>query len=133
MIVVETLSLLLVKARELGMISGFEMGEMEKESPACNLQTIPFIFSTTKREEMVALRRILRCFQLVSGLKVNISKNVLVGVGCSEETMRELANIIQSRFDKLPILYLGLPIGAKSRSVSLWDPVSEKFERKLLS
>lgn len=41
-IVVEALSLLLVKARELGMISGFEMSVVEKESPACNLQIIPF-------------------------------------------------------------------------------------------
>lgn len=44
------------------------------------------LFSSTRREEILALKRILRCFQLVSGLKVNISKSMLVGVECSEKT-----------------------------------------------
>lgn len=38
------------------------------------------------------LKSILRCLQLCSGLKVNLSKSSLVSVGCSEETTLPLAN-----------------------------------------
>ena len=31
----------------------------------------------------------------------------------------------------LPFQYLGLPIGANPRSISLWDPVVEKYEKTL--
>lgn len=67
------------------------------------------------------------------GLKVNISKSLLVGIGYSEETTRVLANIIRCKSKCLPIIYLGLPIGVNSRSKSLWDLVVENFERKLSS
>lgn len=67
------------------------------------------------------------------GLKVNIYKSLLVGIGYSEETTRVLANIIRCKSKRLSIIYLGLPIGVNSRSKSLWDPVVENFERKLSS
>ena len=46
------------------------------------------LFSSTRKEEILALKRILHCFQLVSGLKVHISMSLMVGVGCSEETTK---------------------------------------------
>ena len=91
------------------------------------------LFSSTRREDILALKRILRCFQLVSNLKINISKSLLVGIGCSEDkdTTRSLANIIHCKSGRLLIIYLGLPIGANPRSKSLWDPVVDKCERRL--
>ena len=91
------------------------------------------LFNSSRRDEIPAFKRILRCFQLVSGLKINISKSILVGIGCLEETTRSLTNIINCKSGKLPIIYLGLPIGAKPRSKSLWDPVIENSKRKSAS
>lgn len=62
------------------------------------------------------LKRIVRCFKLVYGLKVNLSKSSLVGVGCFEEVVRSLANNIHYNVGKLLLMYLGFPIGAKARS-----------------
>ena len=42
-----------------------------------------------------------------------------------------LANITKCRSGRLPIIYLGLPIGAKPRSKTLWDLMIEKFMKKL--
>ena len=118
-IVVEALSLLLVKAKDVGLIGGFEMGRSGEVITHLQFADDTVLFSSSRRDEILALRRILRCFQLVSGLKINISKSMLVGIGCSEETTRSLANIIMCKSGKLPIIYLGLPIGAKARSKTL--------------
>lgn len=52
---------------------------------------------------------------LISRLKINLSKSMLVGVGCSEEHVRLLADRLHCKIGHLPILYLGLPIGANPR------------------
>lgn len=41
------------------------------------------------------------------GLNINISKSVLVGVECLEETTRDLEGIIKCRLGRLLIIYLG--------------------------
>ena len=41
------------------------------------------------------------------GLNINISKSVLVGVGCLKETTRDLESIIKCRSGRVPIIYLG--------------------------
>lgn len=82
------------------------------------------MFNSTRREEVLALKRILQCFQLASGLKVNLSKGILVRIGCSEEITRSLADMVHCKLGRLPVVYPGLPIGAKARSKA-WELVTE--------
>eukprot|EP00268_Persea_americana_P068178 TRINITY_DN94600_c0_g1_i1.p1 TRINITY_DN94600_c0_g1~~TRINITY_DN94600_c0_g1_i1.p1 ORF type:complete len:122 (-),score=6.04 TRINITY_DN94600_c0_g1_i1:163-528(-) len=89
------------------------------------------LFSSTNCDEIVTFKRILRCFQIVSGLKINLSKSFLVGVGCLEKNIQTLADVLHCRKGSLPFQYLGLPIGANPRSTSMWNLVVEKFENKL--
>lgn len=91
------------------------------------------IFNLARREEVLSLKRILSCFQLVLGSKVNISKSLLVGIGVLRGYHLVLGgqHIIHCRSSHLPIIFLGLSIRAKLRSRCLWDSVIDKFERKL--
>ena len=61
-IVVEALSLLLVKVRELGMIGGFEMSRNGEGITHLQFAYDTILFSSTKREEILALRRSVLCF-----------------------------------------------------------------------
>lgn len=69
----EALGALLSKATELDLIKGFDV--------ACNGEAVThlqfaddtFLFSSSSWEEIVMLKRILRCFQLVSSSKDNLS------------------------------------------------------------
>lgn len=63
---------------------------------------------------MVVLKRILKCFELVSGLKVNLDKSMVTSVRCHSEEIQVSANRLHCKVGKLAFLYLGLPIGAKS-------------------
>jgi len=52
------------------------------------------------------LRCILRLFEAMSGLRVNLSKSALIPVG-------------------------DLPLGAPYKSIAIWDPVIERFHKRL--
>lgn len=132
-IVMEALGSLLLKARELGVINGFEVTRNREAMTHLQYADDTLFFSSSNREEILALQRILRCFQLVSGLKINFSKSMLVGVRCSEDIVHALAEMVHCKVGRLPISYLGLPIGMKPRSKALWDPLIGKIEKMLSS
>ena len=74
---------------------------------------------------------ILKCFEQVSGLRVNFNKSKLYGVGVNEEEIGEMARWMRCGVGELPFVYLGLPIGECMRHVGAWNPVVEKFKKRL--
>ena len=73
---------------------------------------------------------LLLCFQAVTGLKVNVLKTELVPIG-EVDNVHALAEILGCRIGSLPMTYLGMPLGASHKSPSIWNPILEKFHRKL--
>ncbi|XP_059639641.1 uncharacterized protein LOC132282014 [Cornus florida] len=63
-------------------------------------------------------------------LEVNVGKSVLVPVGEVPE-IEAFTDILGCRTGLFPISYLGLPLGAPSRCVGFWDPVVDRFEKRL--
>lgn len=45
--------------------------------------------------------------------------------------MEELSGILRKEVVFLPTIYLGMPLGAKSRTFNIWNSVIEKCEKKL--
>ena len=78
-IVVEALSALLSKAKECGILEGFAVGRMVEAITHLQFADDTILFSSTRWEEVVVLKRILRYFELCSGLKINLSKSLMVG------------------------------------------------------
>jgi hypothetical protein len=72
------------------------------------------------------------CFEVVSGLKVNLTKSELVLVG-NVDNEDGLAGILGCRVSSLPLKYLGLLPGASYKAKSIWNGVVEKIERRLAS
>ncbi|XP_021995809.1 uncharacterized protein LOC110892992 [Helianthus annuus] len=58
------------------------------------------------------LARLLRCFHLSSGLKVNFSKSRVFGVGVGNGQVSEMATIVGCEKGLLPLSYLGSPVGS---------------------
>lgn len=79
----------------------------------------------------MVLKRILRCFELTSGLGINLSKGVTVGVGVSQREIQALAAKLHYKFGKLPLLCLRLPDTGKVKSRDVWNLVVGIFKRKL--
>ncbi|XP_026416923.1 uncharacterized protein LOC113312388 [Papaver somniferum] len=90
----------------------------------------PFLF--TIFEQVDALRYLLLCFELTSGLKINFSKSSLFGVGF-EEGIENFANMLGYKFVSFPSIYLGLPLGDKVGGIQKWEEMLETCAKRVAS
>ena len=58
------------------------------------------------------LARILKCFHISSGLKVNFHKSRLFGIGVTDDELQVQANVLGCAKGSFPFMYLGIPVGA---------------------
>ena len=122
-------------AAALGQFSGFSVGSTTSASIMVShllLADDILIFCDTDPNQLVTLREILNRFEEVSRLKVNLGKSELVPVG-EVHNLDVLVGLLGCRHSSLPLKYLGLPLGAKFKEVSIWNPILEKMERRLAS
>lgn len=75
---------------------------------------------------------LLLFFKVVSGLKVNLSKSFLVLVG-NVNNVDELSGILGCGTSPLPLMYIGIPLGASYKAKAIWDGIMEKMEHRLAS
>ena len=71
---------------------------------------------------------ILIWFEAMSSLNINLGKSKLVPVGVVHN-IDLLLNVLGCKQGTLPMKYLGLPLGAKFKDKTIWDPILEKMER----
>ncbi|GJZ43736.1 probable leucine-rich repeat receptor-like serine/threonine-protein kinase, partial [Tanacetum coccineum] len=76
---------------------------------------------------------ILTWFHLASGLKVNFNKSKLFGIGTSQLELNSFATTIRCVPSHFPCTYLGLPIGANMARCAKWDPLIDRFHKRLSS
>ncbi|XP_071719503.1 uncharacterized protein [Rutidosis leptorrhynchoides] len=68
-----------------------------------------------------------------SGLKVNYHKSYVYGIGVDSSELENLSHLMGCQVGNFPFIYLGLPIGSKMKKLHDWDPVIEKFKKRLSS
>lgn len=88
------------------------------------------ILCDAESSQILYLRVILLAFEAISGLHINFSQSKLFLVN-EVQNIQFLADILRCSIGSFPTTYLGLPLGAKSTSVSIWDGVLEKCGKRL--
>ena len=73
---------------------------------------------------------LLLCFQVAIGLKVIVRKSEMVSIGRLIMCML-LQRFLGCRVGTLLMSYLGMPLRASHKSPSIWNPILEKFKRRL--
>lgn len=116
-VVVEGLNLLLKRASGLNYIKGTRIGR--NGVVVCHFQFADdtLLFCNNDKEEIVNIKRILRCFQILSGLKINFSKSSLCSVKIPIHEVKEMAQILGCKVEVLLIKYLGLPLGVNPNKI----------------
>ncbi|XP_039057956.1 uncharacterized protein LOC120201411 [Hibiscus syriacus] len=110
----ELLHLLLTKAVDMGLFSGFELGVQESSFKLSHLQFADdlIILSKASIRDLKNIRRVLLIYEILE---------VLAGwsneIGCS--------------VGNFPTEYLGLPLGSKRNSVAMWESIVQRFHNKL--
>lgn len=89
------------------------------------------IFGEKSDQNVCAIKAILQLFEIVSGLKVNFHKSLLLGVHVDDRWLVEAVYFLNCKMEKLPFVHLGLPMGAYHHKLSTWKPVVEKVHKHL--
>jgi hypothetical protein len=130
-IVMEALSRMAKVMVDHSLFSGFTVGARGSEQ--VHILHLLFaddtlVFSGASLDQVQAIDDLLICFELVSGLKVNLAKSTLVPVG-EVSNVEALAEVLGCEVGSLPIKYSGLPLGDKAS----WNGVVKKSFRTLAS
>ena len=120
---------MLDKAVHEGRLSSFNVGVSAGRSLMVSYLFFPddtLIFCDANIDQILILRMVLIWFEAVFGLKVNLGKSELVAVG-AVHNMELLVAVLGCKQGSLAMKYLGLPLGAKFKDKSIWNPILEKM------
>ncbi|KAK3204962.1 hypothetical protein Dsin_019008 [Dipteronia sinensis] len=112
-IVSEGLNCILLKGAELELIKGEVFGGRDVHITHLQFADDTILFIKPEMEYVMNIKRILRCFELASGLKVNFHKSGVARVGYKVQMNSLWATALKCKAVSLPISYLGFPIGAR--------------------
>ncbi|MFS7926579.1 putative RNA-directed DNA polymerase [Helianthus anomalus] len=130
-IVMEALTGIMAKAVSVGLFEGINI---PYDGPAIShliyADDVMFL-GGWNQSNINNLRRLLRCFYLASGLKVNIRKCSIYGIGVSDQEVQNMANFLSCKQGSFPFKHLVLMVGANMNLVRNWKSVVEVFRNRL--
>ncbi|GKE62582.1 RNA-directed DNA polymerase, eukaryota, partial [Tanacetum coccineum] len=85
-------------------------------------------WSRTNAHNLICM---LRCFFLISGLKINVHKSSVLGVSVSNDEVTNMASVIGFSVAKLPFKYLRVSVGCNMAKCANWSAIFQKFSSKL--
>nr|GEX24130.1 RNA-directed DNA polymerase, eukaryota [Tanacetum cinerariifolium] len=118
------------KASNEGVFKGLQLHESFAISHLFYADDAVFIeeWSEGNLENLV---RILNCFYLASGLKINLQKSHVLGVGVPYEDVRHGASLIGCDVMRTPFKYLGVTVRDFMSCNSAWVNIIQKIQSRL--
>ncbi|XP_071740916.1 uncharacterized protein [Rutidosis leptorrhynchoides] len=127
----EGLNFLLNQAVNNSIIQGVNIGSDNITVSHLQYADDTIIIGKWNKLEVRNTIKILKNFENLSGLKVNLNKSCVYGIGTTKNELTLLASWFGCKEGTLPFTYLGLPIGANMKRQSNWSPIIEKFNKRL--
>jgi len=82
---------------------------------------------------VLAVKAMMKSFELVSGLRVNFHKSVIGAVGISQLDKLVYSKCLNCWQMELPFKYLGIIIGVNPRRITFWNSIVDKIKSRLSS
>ncbi|XP_071687637.1 uncharacterized protein [Rutidosis leptorrhynchoides] len=130
-IAAEGLNILVKRAITKNQFRGIRVGHDEIVISHLQYADDTIFFGEWSKRNSKNIAKLLKCFENISGLKVNLKKSSLYGIGVPKPEVEDMAKAIDCSAGSTPFTYLGLPIGVPSTKASSWHPIIEKFEKRL--
>ncbi|GKD28682.1 putative RNA-directed DNA polymerase, eukaryota, reverse transcriptase zinc-binding domain protein [Tanacetum coccineum] len=109
-LIMESLHISVSRAVNEGVFKGLQLKESVSISHLFYADDAVFIGEWSDND-LVNLIRILNCFHLASGLKINVQKSQVLGVGVSRDVVNQGATLIGCAVMQTPFKYLGVMVG----------------------
>ncbi|KAJ9553154.1 hypothetical protein OSB04_017199 [Centaurea solstitialis] len=127
----EALQVAIQEANIKRLFRGVRLGNADDELSILQFADDTIFMGEWDAQNAKHLIRILKCFEVSSGLKINMSKSRLIGVTVGKEEISRMARKLKCKEDSIPFMYLGIPVGGNMNLVKNWQPLIEKFKRRL--
>ena len=124
---------LINNAKEGNFLSGCKIGgvgEEEQELSHLLYDDDTLLFCKDNPDHLTFIGWILMWFEALLRLKINLGKSEIFPIG-GMENVEALTAVLGCKASLLPTMYLGLPLGPPHKSVGIWDPIEERFRRRL--
>nr|GFA38136.1 reverse transcriptase domain, reverse transcriptase zinc-binding domain protein [Tanacetum cinerariifolium] len=131
LIVAEALQVMCIEACNKGISRGLYLADEGVNISLLQYADDTLFFGEWSKSNALHLVHILDYFHDVSGLKINLEKSRLFGIGIPLEDVVNVARAISCTHDSLPFTYLGLPVRKKLRKVKAWSEVIDRFSKCL--
>ncbi|XP_057747667.1 uncharacterized protein LOC130966862 [Arachis stenosperma] len=89
------------------------------------------LFCPPEEETIKNYQRLLRCFELMLGLRINFDKSSLIPINCDGQWVQRMCKLLGCKGDTLSVKYLGISLGENPRLMKIWNPIIDKVEEKL--
>ncbi|XP_028059570.1 uncharacterized protein LOC114263262 [Camellia sinensis] len=116
-----------------GLIKGAEIGNNGMNLTDLQFADDTIIFYQADWGKVVNIKRLLRCFKLISRLKINFHTSIVGGVRVDDSLLDDFSLVSNCKAYKFPVKYRGLPLEANPRLKKTWQPVLQKLKSKLAS
>ena len=126
----EALNSMLVTASRKGIFKGITLKKGMDQITHLQFADDTVIFLDGSIELIKGIKKVLQCFQIISGLKVNFEKSDLFAKS-ADCNLLEGSSILKCKIDSWPMKYLGTPIGSSPRKQVFWAPLIQKMSHKL--
>ena len=132
-IVMDASSKMLDKVVRDGLMSGIRVGPTGNSLQVTHLLFVDdtLVLCNADLGQILFLWLVLFWFEVVYGLKINMGKSELVLVGVVPN-IADVVDVLGCKQDSFLMKYLGLPLGANVKDSSIWNPIIEKMERRLV-
>ena len=131
LIVVEGLIGLVREAKRVNAFSGVVVGNGSVKVDLLQFTDDTLFFCEPSYQNVLAVKAILRSFELVLRLRVNVHKSVVRAVGIPQLDKCVYSKCLNCRQMDLPFKYLGITIGGNPRRIAFWDPIVDKIKSRL--
>ncbi|XP_075084394.1 chitin elicitor receptor kinase 1 [Nicotiana tabacum] len=89
------------------------------------------VFCDADMDQLTYLKQVLQWFQIVSGLKINLGKCEIFPVG-EVANIDALSYVLRCKVGSLPTTCMDLPLGTSHKDTTVWNPVIERVEKRLV-
>ncbi|GJU99732.1 RNA-directed DNA polymerase, eukaryota, reverse transcriptase zinc-binding domain protein [Tanacetum coccineum] len=126
----ETLHLSFMRICNAGLYKGISISNSLVISHLFYADDVVFLGEWNDRN-VRSLLNVLKCFYLASGLKININKSKIMGMGVPSGNVDLAANLVGCSILHTPFNYLGVKVGSNMNRICEWDDIISKVSSRL--
>lgn len=119
------------QAVRMNLFESFCVGRKDVEVSLLQFADETLFIGKPSIQNVLTLKSILRCFEIMSGLKVNFAKSKLAGISMERGETQRLALMLNCMTMEVPFLYLGMPVGENPRNHITWEPMIQRLRKRL--